>query len=259
MRHYGLDEQINHLRESGITFSIMSEDDARTFLRENTYYYKLKSYRHNYRRGDDGKFSCDFAHLVELSRMDIALSRLCLDHCLAIEHALKVWLNAQLMEENDPGMADRILRESGVSWHTEQTPAPSNHTLRIYCSTAELIAPYGIGGNSERSLPRHAYTRHTATSRDRKHLSNISYSLCESCATPCLTVLAYYRRYTFPLPYTRQVQIRRPLSTIKFFVKACGYADATPLPNLLGRVHWERATKNSSYTTIPPFSTLICV
>ena len=76
MRHYGLDEQINHLRESGITFSIMSEDDARTFLRENTYYYKLKSYRHNYRRGDDGKFSCDFAHLVELSRMDIALSRL---------------------------------------------------------------------------------------------------------------------------------------------------------------------------------------
>ena len=33
----------------------MSEDDARTFLRENTYYYKLKSYRHNYRRGDDGK------------------------------------------------------------------------------------------------------------------------------------------------------------------------------------------------------------
>ena len=48
MRHYGLDEQINHLRESGITFSIMSEDDARTFLRENTYYYKLKSYRHNW-------------------------------------------------------------------------------------------------------------------------------------------------------------------------------------------------------------------
>ena len=48
MHHYGLDEQINHLRESGITFSIMSEDDARTFLRENTYYYKLKSYRHNW-------------------------------------------------------------------------------------------------------------------------------------------------------------------------------------------------------------------
>jgi len=138
MRHYGLDEQINHLRESGITFSIMSEDDARTFLRENTYYYKLKSYRHNYRHGDDGKFSCDFAHLVELSRMDIALSRLCLDHCLAIEHALKVWLNAHLMEENDPGMADRILRESGVSWHAEQTPAPSNpyvEDLLQHCGT----------------------------------------------------------------------------------------------------------------------------
>lgn len=142
MRHYGLDEQINHLRESGITFSIMSEDDARTFLRENTYYYKLKSYRHNYRRGDDGKFSCDFAHLVELSRMDIALSRLCLDHCLATEHALKVWLNAHLMEENDPGMADRILRESGVSWHAEQTPAPSNpyvEDLLQHCGTDRFL------------------------------------------------------------------------------------------------------------------------
>ena len=42
MRHYGLDEQINHLRESGITFSIMSEDDARTFLRENTYGLRVK-------------------------------------------------------------------------------------------------------------------------------------------------------------------------------------------------------------------------
>lgn len=60
-------------------------------------------------------------------------------------------------------------------------------------------------------------------------------------------------RYTFPLPYTRQVQIRKPLSTIKFFVKACGYADATPLPNLLGRVHWERATKKliiHNYSTL---------
>ena len=107
----------------------------------NTYTLKCEE-PHNYRRGDDGKFSCDFAHLVELSRMDIALSRLCLDHCLAIEHALKVWLNAQLMEENDPGMADRILRESGVSWHAEQTPAPSNpyvEDLLQHCGTDRFL------------------------------------------------------------------------------------------------------------------------
>lgn len=126
MRHYGLDEQIHHLQESGITFSIMTEREARKFLRENTYYYKIKSYRHNYPRGTDGKFSCDFAHLVELSRMDIALSRLCLDHCLGVEHALKVWLNARLMEEEDPGIADRILRESGVTQRDDQTSTPSN-------------------------------------------------------------------------------------------------------------------------------------
>ena len=49
MSHYGLDEQIDHLRHGGISFEIMSESDARRFLNENTYYFKIKAYRHNYR------------------------------------------------------------------------------------------------------------------------------------------------------------------------------------------------------------------
>ena len=31
MSHYGLDEQIDHLRHGGISFEIMSESDARRF------------------------------------------------------------------------------------------------------------------------------------------------------------------------------------------------------------------------------------
>ena len=32
MSHYGLDEQIDHLRHCGISFEIMSESEARRFL-----------------------------------------------------------------------------------------------------------------------------------------------------------------------------------------------------------------------------------
>lgn len=138
MSHYGLDEQIDHLRRSGISFEIMSESEARRFLSENTYYFKIKAYRHNYQRDEYGRYSCDFAHLVELSRIDISLSRLCLDHCLAIEHALKVWLNARLMNETDPGMAERIVREAGVKEWEDQTAASSNpyvESLVKHCQT----------------------------------------------------------------------------------------------------------------------------
>ena len=138
MSHYRLDEQIDHLRRCGISFEIMSESDARRFLKENTYYFKIKAYRHNYRRDEYGQYSCDFAHLVELSRIDISLSRLCLDHCLAIEHALKVWLNARLMNETDPGMAERIVREAGVKGWKDQTAASSNpyiESLVAHCQT----------------------------------------------------------------------------------------------------------------------------
>ena len=43
MSHYGLDEQIDHLRHGGISFEIMSESDARRFLNENTYYFKIRA------------------------------------------------------------------------------------------------------------------------------------------------------------------------------------------------------------------------
>ena len=43
-----IDEQIANLKEKGVTFNIMNEDEAKKFLRYNNYYFKLKSYASNY-------------------------------------------------------------------------------------------------------------------------------------------------------------------------------------------------------------------
>lgn len=39
-----IDEQIEDLKKKGVTFEIMSEEEAKKFLRYNNYYFKLKLY-----------------------------------------------------------------------------------------------------------------------------------------------------------------------------------------------------------------------
>ena len=40
-----VDELIEHMKTKGISFSIVSESDAKTFLLKNNYYMKIKSNR----------------------------------------------------------------------------------------------------------------------------------------------------------------------------------------------------------------------
>lgn len=40
-----VDEQIEHMKQKGITFNYVSEDDAKVFLSRNNYYMKLAAYR----------------------------------------------------------------------------------------------------------------------------------------------------------------------------------------------------------------------
>lgn len=92
-----VDELIDHMKKKGITFSIVSESDAKKFLCENNYYMKLASYRTNYPKHETGSKSgqyinLDFAYLKELSTIDMHLRYLIMKMCLDIEHALKVSL-----------------------------------------------------------------------------------------------------------------------------------------------------------------------
>ena len=89
-----IDEQIADMKSKGIRFELCSEADAKKFLSNNTYYFKLKAYEKNY--SNDNKEhvykDLDFEHIKELSKIDMYLRKLILDMCLDIEHILKTRL-----------------------------------------------------------------------------------------------------------------------------------------------------------------------
>lgn len=90
-------ELVDHMKRKGITFNIVSEEDAIHFLTDHTYYTKLGSYRKNYSKHPDGPHKgeythLDFAYLVELSTIDMRLRYTIMEMSLDIEHALKIAL-----------------------------------------------------------------------------------------------------------------------------------------------------------------------
>lgn len=96
-RKLSIEEQIADLKEKNIKFDIYSEEEAKKFLRYNNYFFKLKSYAHNYDKYSKVELNhkylnLDFAYLVELSTLDMYLRRLIVGLCLDIEHVLKTRL-----------------------------------------------------------------------------------------------------------------------------------------------------------------------
>ena len=85
------------MKNRGITFNEISENDAKQFLQNNNYYMKLDAYRANYDKCDTGKRQgrykkLDFGYLKELSTIDMYLRYIVMDMCLDIEHVIKVRL-----------------------------------------------------------------------------------------------------------------------------------------------------------------------
>ena len=92
--------QIEKMKQQGIRFELMSEDQASDFLSFNTYYFKIKSYAKNYEKDKDGKYrKLDFEYLREISVLDTHLRSTFLDLCLSIEHQLKVLLMRRITED----------------------------------------------------------------------------------------------------------------------------------------------------------------
>ena len=102
-------EQIQHMKEKGITFQHVTEAEAADFLANNTYYMKLAAYRANYMKYETGARAgqyrdLDFGYLKELSTLDMHLRYFVLQMCLDIEHAIKVQLIRQItQDENEDG------------------------------------------------------------------------------------------------------------------------------------------------------------
>lgn len=99
-----VDEQIKYLKIKGITFTSIDEEKAKEFLSNNTYYYKLTSYRKNFEPTSDKKYSSiDFSILNDLAIIDMHLRYLLFKLSLDIEHTLKSLLISLITSSDEDG------------------------------------------------------------------------------------------------------------------------------------------------------------
>lgn len=91
-------ELIEHMKNKGIKFNIISEKEAKEILENKNYYLKLASYRNNYEKTNNKYTDLDFAFLKELSEIDTKLRYLILQMTLDIEHFLKVQILQDISE-----------------------------------------------------------------------------------------------------------------------------------------------------------------
>ena len=92
-----IEQQIDHLKAKGVTFDICTEQDAFGLLTDQTYYFKLASYRILFDKRIGGKDSgqyidLDFGHLKALASLDRNLRYALLPLTLDVEHAARTKL-----------------------------------------------------------------------------------------------------------------------------------------------------------------------
>lgn len=101
-------QQIERLAGKGVQFEIISKNDAVEYLTRNNNYFKLTAYRKTFKKhlGDENKgkyIGLDFAHLKDLSIIDMRLRYALLHLALDIEHYAKVKLIKNITESEDDG------------------------------------------------------------------------------------------------------------------------------------------------------------
>lgn len=98
-------ELVNILKNKGVVFNFVSEDDAAKRLRENTYYFKVSAFRKNFRKDQNGKYvGLDFANLNDLGILDMRFRTILLKASLDLEHALKTSILANITRDvNEDG------------------------------------------------------------------------------------------------------------------------------------------------------------
>lgn len=97
-----IDGQIEKMKSSGIKFNIITEEEAREFLLDSTYYFKLKAFQKNYNKGKNGNYiNLEFAYLKDFSTIDMWFRKLVLSLALGVEHSMKVKLNTDISNNPD--------------------------------------------------------------------------------------------------------------------------------------------------------------
>ena len=105
-----VDEQCDIMSSHGIRFDFCRKENAKRFLRENTYFFKIKAFDNNFQRDENGVYrNLDFAYLQDLSTVDFELRLLILRMTGDIEHALRIRFNNLISRVNEDGY--QVIRE----------------------------------------------------------------------------------------------------------------------------------------------------
>ncbi|PWG60371.1 Abi family protein [Bifidobacterium catulorum] len=104
------EEQCNVMAQHGVTFQKCSREDAKRFLQDNTYFFKLKAFDNNFQHDANGVYrNLDFAYLQDLSTIDFELRVLILRMTGDIEHALRIRFNNLISRVNEDGY--KVIRD----------------------------------------------------------------------------------------------------------------------------------------------------
>ena len=100
-RKLSFDEMIEHLDNKNVKFDLISKDEAKTFLQESNYFYKITAYRKNFEKNKYDRYvNLDFKFLQDLSTIDMRLRYLVLHMSLDIEHAVKTQILTDITNDD---------------------------------------------------------------------------------------------------------------------------------------------------------------
>lgn len=129
-------EQVKHSEGKGVQFNDFSKTKAIRYLEENNNYFKLRAFRKNYIKGEDGKYlHLDFADLVDLAIIDNRLRAILLEMAISIEHFSKVHLLKVLQKSESSGtqvVTNYVNQLTSSTWETLESELDKNKNS-LYC------------------------------------------------------------------------------------------------------------------------------
>lgn len=220
-------EQIRYLRDcKAVTFEIVDEEDARCFLEDRNYFFKLKAFAKNFdKRFAEGEgkgkyINLDFGHLVELSRLDKQLRDTVLQLTLDIEHCLKTRINKAAMASraDSCGLTERYLASSRENVVAEQASKMDEAHTKSLARKACALLQQVDGASSAEDLARKVNEVAELLDEARLHRSpdHITDSLSRMKDSPYSKDLVE-KHEGKPLPYWCFLELVSFGTTISFY------------------------------------------